>query len=142
SLRRKRVLEEAVKLVHKQIVTQTTRDGDIAYQRDNFYYAHRNEIFRRADQLKRGGDRRKLTVPRRPARAIVRAIRARPHPRKPLRHYDVFLSHASEDKAAIARPLHAALKKAGVSVWYDEAVLTLGDGLRRKIDEGLSRCRF
>jgi hypothetical protein len=29
-----------------------------------------------------------------------------------------------------------------VKVWYDEATLTLGDSLRRKIDEGLSRCRF
>lgn len=35
-LPRKRVLEEAVKLAHKQIVTQTKRDGEIAYQRDNF----------------------------------------------------------------------------------------------------------
>jgi len=42
----------------------------------------------------------------------------------------------------IARPLYDALVRAGVTVWYDDAVLTIGDSLRRKIDEGLSRCRF
>lgn len=43
-LKRKRVLEEAKKLVHKQIVKQTQRDGDVAYERDGFYYAHRQQI--------------------------------------------------------------------------------------------------
>ena len=56
--------------------------------------------------------------------------------------YDLFLSHASEDKEAIARPLYSALIAQGLSVWFDEAVLKLGDSLRRKIDEGLSKCRF
>jgi len=56
--------------------------------------------------------------------------------------YDVFISHASEDKDSVARPLYEALTARGVSVWFDEAELTLGDSLRRKIDEGLARCRF
>ncbi len=55
---------------------------------------------------------------------------------------DVFLSHASEDKDAIARPLYDALVAAGLSVWFDEAVLEIGDSLRRKIDDGLARCRY
>jgi hypothetical protein len=55
---------------------------------------------------------------------------------------DLFISHASEDKDAIARPLYEALTAAGISVWFDEATLTLGDSLRRKIDEGLATCRF
>jgi hypothetical protein len=59
-----------------------------------------------------------------------------------LDRYDVFLSHASEDKDAIVRPLYAALDAIGVSVWFDEAVLELGDSLRRKIDDGLARCRY
>lgn len=54
--------------------------------------------------------------------------------------YDIFLSHAWEDKEAIARPLYNALTAVGVSVWFDEAVLKIGDSLRRKIDEGLARC--
>jgi hypothetical protein len=56
--------------------------------------------------------------------------------------YDVFISHASEDKEKIARPLYAALTNKGVSVWFDEAELEIGDSLRRKIDEGLARCRY
>jgi hypothetical protein len=58
------------------------------------------------------------------------------------RTYDVFISHASEDKDAIARPLYESLRANGVSVWFDEARLELGDSLRCKIDEGLARCRF
>lgn len=58
------------------------------------------------------------------------------------RRYDLFLSHASEDKDSIARPLYEALTSRGVTVWFDEAVLQLGDSLRRKIDEGLRICRF
>lgn len=53
---------------------------------------------------------------------------------------DLFLSHASEDKDAIARPLYSALTAAGVSVWFDEAVLEMGNSLRQKIDDGLARC--
>jgi len=56
--------------------------------------------------------------------------------------YDLFLSHAGEDKDAIARPLFNALTAAGVTVWFDEAVLKLGDSLRRKIEEGLAKCRY
>ncbi|MCP5125585.1 MAG: toll/interleukin-1 receptor domain-containing protein [Gammaproteobacteria bacterium] len=58
------------------------------------------------------------------------------------RLYDLFISHASKDKEAITRPLYEALKARGLSVWFDEAELTLGDSLRRKIDNGLARCRF
>lgn len=56
--------------------------------------------------------------------------------------YDVFISHASQDKADVARPLAAHLEALGVRVWLDELELTLGDSLRRKIDQGLSRSRY
>lgn len=55
---------------------------------------------------------------------------------------DVFISHASEDKAEIARPLAETLIEKGLSVWFDEYELTLGDRLRRKIEEGLRVSRF
>ena len=58
------------------------------------------------------------------------------------KEYDVFISHASEDKDMIVRPLTSALTKLGVKVWYDEFELHIGDSLRRKIDQGLSRSRF
>lgn len=56
--------------------------------------------------------------------------------------YDVFISHASEDKDDVVRPLAFALKEKGVSVWYDEFEMKIGDSLRRKIDKGLANSRF
>ena len=56
--------------------------------------------------------------------------------------WDVFISHASEDKEDLVRPLAAALQHAGLSVWYDELTLRVGDRLRRSIDDGLTRSRF
>jgi hypothetical protein len=35
-----------------------------------------------------------------------------------------------------------ALQGAGLSVWYDEFELRIGDSLRRKIDKGLASSRF
>lgn len=56
--------------------------------------------------------------------------------------YDVFISHASEDKDSVVRPLAQALVEQGLKVWYDEFELKIGDSLRRKIDRGLSKSRF
>jgi hypothetical protein len=56
--------------------------------------------------------------------------------------FDVFISHAGEDKAAVVRPLAAAIVDRGVSVWFDEFELRIGDSLRRKIDHGIARSRF
>lgn len=58
------------------------------------------------------------------------------------RYWDVFISHAGEDKNDIARPLYKALTQFGISVWFDEAELGIGDSLRRKIDQGLARSSF
>lgn len=60
----------------------------------------------------------------------------------PRKRWDVFISHASEDKEQIARPLAEALKKHGYEVWYDDFSLKLGDSLREKIDRGLAESRF
>jgi hypothetical protein len=56
--------------------------------------------------------------------------------------FDVFVSHASEDKADVARPLTDVLVSRGLRVWLDEQELTLRDTLGRKIDDGLARSRF
>lgn len=58
------------------------------------------------------------------------------------KEYDVFISHASEDKDAVARPLAEALRNNGLSVWYDEFELRIGDSLRRKIDKGIANSNF
>ena len=56
--------------------------------------------------------------------------------------WDVFLSHASEDKNLVARPLANNISEVGLRVWLDEAELHVGDRLREKVDEGLSKSQF
>jgi hypothetical protein len=64
--------------------------------------------------------------------------RSSPNPKE----WDVFISHASEDKTAIAAPLADALARKGLRVWYDDAVLKVGDSLRASIDHGLAKSKF
>lgn len=58
------------------------------------------------------------------------------------KEWDLFISHASEDKGEIVRPLVDALVSAGYRVWYDEFTLTIGDSLRRSIDKGLAQSKY
>ena len=58
------------------------------------------------------------------------------------KQWDIFISHAAEDKATVARPLAATLRRGGARVWLDEQELTVGDSLSEKIDEGLAQSRF
>jgi len=56
--------------------------------------------------------------------------------------YDVFLSHASEDKDDVARPLALQLQERGLRVWYDEFELRIGDNLIAKLNAGINASRF
>ncbi|CAM3904748.1 toll/interleukin-1 receptor domain-containing protein [Vibrio aquimaris] len=55
---------------------------------------------------------------------------------------ELFISHASEDKADFVKPLADELIKLGVSVWYDEYTLRIGDSLRSSIDQGLAESKY
>lgn len=56
--------------------------------------------------------------------------------------YDFFISHASEDKEEIARPIYEELTKLGANVWYDEFTMRIGDSLRRSISKGLINSKY
>ena len=56
--------------------------------------------------------------------------------------HDVFLSHASEDKDSIARPLKDALEARGLSVWFDEIKIKIGQSIRQEIEKGIANARF
>lgn len=56
--------------------------------------------------------------------------------------WDIFISHASEDKESLVRPLAEKLVQYGVDVWYDEFSLELGDSLTASIDKGLLGSEF
>lgn len=55
--------------------------------------------------------------------------------------YDVFISHAWEDKEVFVRPLVEELIRNNIAVWYDDFSLKPGDSLRRSIDFGLVHSR-
>lgn len=56
--------------------------------------------------------------------------------------FDVFVSHASEDKDSFVRPLVEALTGEALTVWYDETELVPGCSLVETIERGLARSRF
>lgn len=56
--------------------------------------------------------------------------------------YDVFVSHASEDKDAVVDGLVQQLEALGVDVWYDDDQIQIGDSLMDSLNEGLSESRY
>ncbi|MCS0634327.1 toll/interleukin-1 receptor domain-containing protein [Streptomyces sp. ODS05-4] len=54
---------------------------------------------------------------------------------------DVFLCHAWDDRRGAAMELHDLLKEEGVSVWFSEKSIVLGQPFMREIDRGLARSR-
>ena len=59
-----------------------------------------------------------------------------------LPEYDVFVSHAWEDKEEFVDEFVDELRKLGVKVWYDTSEIKWGDSMRARIDDGLKKSRF
>ena len=60
----------------------------------------------------------------------------------PEQSWDLFVSYASEDRVGLVLPLIDALRKRGVTIWFDQNELALGDSLRESINRGLAQSRF
>lgn len=56
--------------------------------------------------------------------------------------YDVFVSHAWEDKEDFVEEFVQELRKLEIKVWYDTSRIKWGDSMRAKIDDGLRKSRF
>ncbi len=56
--------------------------------------------------------------------------------------YDVFLSHAVEDKLSIANDLNVALKKSGLNVWYSGDELVMGDSILNSVNKAIANSMF
>lgn len=56
--------------------------------------------------------------------------------------YDVFVSHAWEDKESFADEFVDELRKLGINVWYDTSQIRWGDSMRQRIDDGLKKSKF
>jgi tetratricopeptide (TPR) repeat protein/nucleoside phosphorylase len=76
------------------------------------------------------------------AAAAVAAVRTESKEPRMTETHDVFICHASEDKARFVEPLVAALVGHGLRVWYDRFEIGLGDDVRGKMNEGLRGSRF
>ncbi len=86
---------------------------------------------------------RQTSAPTPPLARIAENIAAvAPESSNVAKAFDVFISHATEDKDAVVRDLAHALQDEELDVWYDEFALRIGDNLRRKIDAGLTSSRF
>jgi RNA-directed DNA polymerase len=55
--------------------------------------------------------------------------------------YDIFISHASEDKDEIARPIFAACQTLGLKAFLDEAHIGWGQSFTQKINTALGSAR-
>ena len=56
--------------------------------------------------------------------------------------YDIFISHASEDKRVVAKPLARTLSSSGLDVWFDDQCLLIGESLLDSINHGLRNSRY
>lgn len=56
--------------------------------------------------------------------------------------FDVFVSHANDNKQSFVDSLSAGLNRLGIKVWYDSSILDWGDDWKAKIKEGLEKSRF
>lgn len=56
--------------------------------------------------------------------------------------YDVFVSHAWEDKEGFVDEFVAELEKLDIKVWYDKQRIKWGDSMRARIDNGLKKSKF
>lgn len=56
--------------------------------------------------------------------------------------FDVFISHASEDKDAVARPIFEALDALGVSAFFDESHINWGENYTAKINTALGAAKY
>lgn len=56
--------------------------------------------------------------------------------------YDVFISHAWEDKNGFVDEFVAELEKLDIKVWYDKQRIKWGDSMRARIDNGLKKSKF
>lgn len=144
-----RKARDLLSIQQKRASTQqavAAKQADLSRVQLDLHKAQIDDSRRRADTDQRL--RREQETRERSLRSQLEALRSAPPVAKPTvsstitAQYDLFISHATEDKEEVGRPLAQLLRDTGLRVWYDEFVLTVGDSLRRKIDEGLAHSRF
>lgn len=116
----------------KEETAERKKQDELQKKREKEYLDHQKRLTQELERQKRA-----IHVTPAPMMSYSPHENDEPEPQ-----YDVFISHASEDKDGFVRPLAEELLKRGVRVWYDEMSLRWGDSLRKNIDRGLSNSRF
>ncbi len=82
------------------------------------------------------------------AKLCSQVLQLDPNPAKFIRQmvfgaddYEVFISHASEDKEQVARPVFEACRRAGIKAFLDEKHIGLGESFTSKINTALGASR-
>lgn len=142
------VLQLATPMANKQYFEQLKHEGRVAFKKYPHINAVKLTILRSAkssSQVHKKPDRKGKgkAAPRRQtgARRVRSAWTSSPISVRRGPRHDVFVCHASEDKAFVSI-LVKALKKADIKVWYDNDTLQWGDGLRSSINRGLVNSRY
>lgn len=111
---------------------------------DDFARAYRNVLYGQLAFVKmvRGSDDPVFL------NLCAKALKVDPNPSRFIRQmvfgaddYDVFISHASEDKDTIARPIFEACTRAGLKAFLDEAHIGWGQSFTEKINTALGSAR-
>ena len=141
-LKQVQTLEKGSAKLHGEIASI---DADIAKKTEKLHKAQRDQQKKQEAEQSRmlkALQHAQASEEQRHRAALNEARIDPPHEDDDLEEYDAFISHASEDKEELVRPLADALVERGLKVWYDEFNLTVGDSLRRSIDKGLAKSRF
>jgi hypothetical protein len=123
-----------------------------AYASQELEAALRQAVAARKQSVEsRGSVVGKLKIPVRPAAPVAtptRPAQQKQVPQPPIQRapktvhqWDVFISHASEDKPYV-EPLAKAFMAAEIRVWYDQTSIGWGDDIRASIDKGLLNCDY
>ena len=156
----KRVLDVTHALNGHGLIKTNKSKGELTFVKDDFFSLSKTIILHLA---KDKGDREKFrakvyghstnlastvriekaNIPRPKPKTVKTPVKeGTPRMEKTNDIWDVFISHASEDKDSIARPLRDALTEAGIKVWYDESELKIGDRLHQSIDKGIAKSGY
>jgi len=58
------------------------------------------------------------------------------------KEYDIFISHAAEDKKDFVEELVSTLDQNNIRVWYDSTSIAWGSSIRQAIDKGLRNSKY
>lgn len=123
--KRKRLADATVKLQKEE----TTQAKSLAKQQEKVYSTYQKQISDLTKQLK--------------AQENLVSSKENLFDSSGDEEYDVFVSHATEDKGSFCDEFVQVLKnKYELNVWYDSVSIEWGDSIRTEIDKGLKKSKF